>query len=137
MEGTINYPEIGVLGICGPVFDNEVTILANLENWKDVNGEVLAKNLNLKQMVLLNDFVCCGYGILSNIKEGVDFSRLNNIPVSDNAPIAMIGAGTGLGHGFLVKNKNSKYYEVYSAEGGHQDFAPQNETEWELFKYLQ
>jgi glucokinase len=49
----------------------------------------------------------------------------------------MIGAGTGLGFGYLVKNNNSKYYEVYASEGGHQDFAPQNETEWEFFKYLQ
>ena len=50
---------ISVLGIPGPVFDNRVEILANL-NWKDVDGDQLAKDLNLKQMVLLNDFVVNG-----------------------------------------------------------------------------
>ena len=76
-------------------------------------------------------------GILSNMKEGEDFERLNDNPIELNAPIAMIGAGTGLGHGFLVKNSVSKYYEVSPSEGGHQDFAPQNELEWEYFTYLQ
>ena len=76
-------------------------------------------------------------GILSNVKEGVDYEKLNTLPVHNNAPIAMIGAGTGLGFGILVKNLNSKYYEVYPSEGGHQDFAPQNETEWEFLKFLQ
>ena len=47
----------------------------------------------------------------------------------------MIGAGTGMGHGFLVKI--NEYYEVFPSEGGHQDFAPQNKLEWEYFEYVQ
>ena len=75
-------------------------------------------------------------GILSNLKEGFDYERLNKIPVLDHAPKAMIGAGTGLGFGILMKNKNSIYYEVLPSEGGGQDFGPKSEIEWQYKKYL-
>ena len=48
----------------------------------------------------------------------------------------MIGAGTGMGHGFLVKSNFYKYYEVYPSEGGHVDFAPQNDEEYEYMKFV-
>ncbi len=49
----------------------------------------------------------------------------------------MIGAGTGLGHGFIIKNSGSKYYEVCPSEGGHSDFAPHSDLEWEYFQFCQ
>jgi glucokinase len=50
----------------------------------------------------------------------------------------MIGAGTGMGHGFMTKNNlNCKYFEVFSSEGGHCDFAPQSDLEWEYMKCVQ
>jgi glucokinase len=87
--------------------------------------------------VFLNDFVVNGYGILTDIKEGVDYEKLNDNEPDPNGPIAMVGAGTGLGHGYLVKNDKMKYYQVYPSEGGHQDFAPHDDLEWRYFKYLQ
>ena len=48
--------------------------------------------------------------------------------------IAIIGAGTGLGQGFLIK-QGQDYY-VYPSEGGHADFAPRTELEFQLLKYL-
>jgi len=91
----------------------------------------------LKKFILLNDFVCNGYGLLSNIKEGEDYVRLNNNSPIPNTPLAMIGAGTGLGHGFMVKSQHSNYYEVYPSEGGHQDLAPSNNIQKEYHVYLQ
>jgi glucokinase len=49
----------------------------------------------------------------------------------------MIGAGTGLGHGYIVKNEGNKYHSVYPSEGGHQDFSPKNDLEWKYMKFLQ
>lgn len=133
---TENYPVVGVLGIPGPVFNNSVSIIANLE-WGTTKGDDLAEALNIIKFVLLNDFVVNGYGVLSNMKEGIDYERLNTDVVDPNGPKAMIGAGTGLGHGLLFKTDESKYYQVYPSEGGHQDFAPQNQLEWKYFEYLQ
>jgi len=124
------------LGIPGPVFNNEITIIANLK-WPKTSGDKVANAINLKKVIFLNDFVANGYGILSSIKEGEDYFKLNDTPVDPDGPIAMIGAGTGLGHGYIVKNEGSKYHSVYPSEGGHQDFAPKNDLEWKYFKYLQ
>jgi glucokinase len=134
-ENTENYPTVGVIGIAGPIFNNTVTIIANLD-WPVTSGDDLAKELGFKKFVFLNDFVINGYGILSKITEGVDYERINNNKVDTKGPIAMIGAGTGLGHGYLLKHQSGKYYHVFPSEGGHQDFAPQSDLEWRYLTYL-
>lgn len=135
VEGSENYPLLGVLGIPAPIFKNSFSIVANLK-WPVTKGEEVASALNLKELVFLNDFVTNGYGILTNMKEGQDFEKLNENPVDENGPIAMIGAGTGLGHGYLVKHQHGKYYHVFPSEGGHQDFAPQTERQWQYSNFL-
>jgi glucokinase len=134
--GTENYPSIGVIGIPGPIFDNTIKIIANLE-WPEANGKQVANDLKMKNIIFLNDFVTNGYGILSDVRLNKDYVKLNDKKVDPNGPIAMIGAGTGLGHGYLVKHEHGRYHHVFPSEGGHQDFAPQNETEWRYFKFLQ
>lgn len=93
--------------------------------------------LNIKKFIFLNDFVTNGYGILSKIEENSDYVRLNENPVDPMGPIAMIGAGTGLGHGYIVKNEGDKYYSVFPSEGGHQDFSPRTDREWKYMTFLQ
>lgn len=134
--GTTNYPLIGVIGIPGPIFNNTIKIVANLD-WPEANGTEVAKLLNMKKIIFLNDFVTNGYGILSDVKLGVDYVNLDGFKVDPDGPIAMIGAGTGLGHGYLVKHEHGRYHHVFPSEGGHQDFAPQNETQWKYLKFLQ
>lgn len=87
-------------------------------------------------MTFLNDFVVTGYGILSNIQEGVDYVKLNNNKKDPNGSIATIGPGTGLGHGYLTRSFNSKDYDVYPSEGGHQTFAPQTDLQYRYSEYL-
>jgi glucokinase len=48
--------------------------------------------------------------------------------------MAVIGAGTGLGECFLVSLGDA--VKVYPTEGGHTDFAPRSELEFQLLKYL-
>ena len=50
----------------------------------------------------------------------------------------VIGPGTGLGTGILIKGPNEgDPYEPYPAEGGHSDFSIKSEEDWELFKFAQ
>ena len=44
------------------------------------------------------------------------------------APIATIGAGTGLGECFLTPGEGG-HYVAYPSEGGHAEFPPRTETE--------
>ncbi len=47
---------------------------------------------------------------------------------------ALIAAGTGLGEGLLIWNGRS--HTPYPSEGGHADFAPRNEDEIDLLRFL-
>lgn len=112
-----------------PVINNTVK-LTNLA-WF-VDAKRLEAELGIKHVALINDFEAVGHGIL-----GLDASDLYSLQsgnIQPIAPIAVIGAGTGLGEGFLIQNGDS--YRVFSSEGGHADFAPRSELEFQLLKYL-
>ena len=123
-------PEVACFAIAGPVIDNSSN-LTNL-NWS-LNNHRLEQELGIKKVSLINDFTANSYGVL-----GLKKSDLHTLQVgefSSNSPIAIIGAGTGLGEGFLIPQ--GKKYQPFSSEGGHTDFAPRNQVEINLLKYLQ
>ena len=120
-------PEFAVLGLPGPVEDNQLLTLPNIPHWNLENGDKLGEKLGIKKFIFLNDFVCNGYAIQTNLKENIDYIRLNNVTPIDGGPKLMIGPGTGLGMGFLLKNKKNKYYVIGSSEGGGQDFSAKSE----------
>ncbi|MEB3337668.1 MAG: glucokinase [Leptolyngbyaceae bacterium] len=116
-------------GIAGPVVNN-TSILTNL-NWS-LTAERLEQALNIDQVRLINDFTAVGYGILG--LSAADLYPLQMGAPQADAPIAVIGAGTGLGEGFLIRHASG--YQIYASEGGHADFAPRSELEFQLLKYL-
>ncbi|KST69449.1 glucokinase [Mastigocoleus testarum] len=122
-------PEKACFAIAGPVTNNTAK-LTNLAWFLD--GERLQEDLGIARVSLINDFAAVGYGILGLTKEDV-FTLQAGKP-NPEAPVGIIGAGTGLGQGFLVKQGD--IYQVFASEGGHSDFAPRNELEFQLLKYL-
>ena len=129
-------PEIAVLGIPGPVEDNQLLTLPNIPNWNLDNGDDLGKKLGTKKFQFLNDFVCNGYAIQTNLKENIDYIKLNNVTPIEDGPKLMIGPGTGLGMGYLLKNKKDKYYTIGSSEGGGQDFCAKSEYFLKLRQFI-
>jgi glucokinase len=122
-------PEKACFGIAGPVVENTAK-LTNLAWYLDC--ERLQEELGITQVSLINDFAAVGYGILG--LEQQDLFTLQAGKPNPDAPIGIIGAGTGLGQGFLIK-QGQDYY-IYPSEGGHADFAPRTELEFQLLKYL-
>jgi glucokinase len=51
-----------------------------------------------------------------------------------NGPIAIIAPGTGLGESFLTWNGSQ--YVAHGSEGGHSDFAPTDERQIRLLRFL-
>ena len=122
--------ESACFAIAGPVINNG-SQLTNL-SW-DLDSNRLEQELNINKVRLINDFAANSYGVL-----GLKDSELETLQVGEinhNAPIAVIGAGTGLGQGFLIPQGDS--FQVFATEGGHSDFAPRNDLEFDLLKYLQ
>ncbi|MDJ0675294.1 MAG: glucokinase [Calothrix sp. MO_167.B42] len=122
-------PQKACFGIAGPVVNNTAK-LTNIA-WS-LDGERLQSELGIAQVSLINDFAAVGYGVLG-LKE-TDLYTLQPGKPNPESPIAIIGAGTGLGQGFLIQQ--GERYQVFSSEGGHADFAPRNELEFQLLKYL-
>ncbi|RUR84967.1 glucokinase [Chlorogloeopsis fritschii PCC 9212] len=122
-------PQKACFAIAGPVVNNTAK-LTNLAWFLD--AERLQKQLDIAPISLINDFAAVAYGILGLKTE--DLHTLQSGKSNPDAPIAVIGAGTGLGQGFLIKQGN--YYQAFPSEGGHTDFAPRTELEFQLLKYL-
>ncbi|NJO41895.1 MAG: glucokinase [Cyanobacteria bacterium CRU_2_1] len=127
--GTTPAPEKACFSIAGPIVNN-TSNLTNL-SWL-LDGERLQQDLTISHIQLINDFAAVGYGIAG--LERSDIDTLQEGEYQPNAPIAVIGAGTGLGQGFLIRYSDG--YHIYPSEGGHTDFAPRNELEFQLLKYL-
>jgi len=124
-------PEIAAacFGIAGPVVDNTCE-LTNI-SWS-LQGSRLEQELNIPKVNLINDFAAIGYSVLGLGPD--DLHTLQDCDPHLEAPIAVLGAGTGLGEGFLIPQNGR--YQVFASEGGHADFAPRNELEFQLLNYL-
>ncbi|MEL7067737.1 MAG: glucokinase [Cyanobacteria bacterium J06581_3] len=122
-------PDAACFAIAGPIVDNTCQ-LTNL-SWF-LRSEFLSGALDIKSVQLINDFEAIGYGVLGLQPE--DIYELQAGDPSDSSPKAVLGAGTGLGQGFLLPCGGE--YKVFPSEGGHVDFAPQSELEFQLRKYL-
>ncbi|MEM8543395.1 MAG: glucokinase [Cyanobacteria bacterium P01_H01_bin.119] len=127
--GQPSAPQKACFAIAGPVVNN-TSNLTNLA-WS-LSGDRLCDALTLDAVQLINDFEANGYGVLGLGPK--DLHTLQAGEPKDKAPIAVIGAGTGLGQGYLIHLGDN--YRVFPSEGGHADFAPRSEMEFQLLKYL-
>ena len=96
--------------------------LSSIPHWKSINGNYLGQKLGIKKFSFLNDFTCNSCGIQTNLKLNEYYIILNKGEPKEKDPKAIIGPGTDLGMGYLIKNKNDKYYTIGNSEGGHQNF---------------
>jgi glucokinase len=99
--------------------------------WK-VNARTLAAEIGIPRTTIINDFLAVGYGLHSLSDDEVAVLQRGH-PV-DHGPIALIGAGTGLGQGYLLWDGSR--YVVHPSEGGHADFAPTDALQRDLLAYL-
>jgi glucokinase len=113
----------------GPVRDGRLR-LTNLP-WT-LDSRELAVSLGINHVFLINDLEANGYGVaelaadqIYTLSEG-DASQIGNR--------ALLAAGTGLGEALLIWNGHS--HTPYPSEGGHADYAPRNEDEIDLLRFL-
>ena len=119
------------LGVAGPVMENK-SITTNLP-WT-VDGPALKKKMGFKEVGIMNDFMAIACAIPSF--SAADLETLNSGRKEEKGPIAVIGAGTGLGEGMAFWCTADERYKVIASEGGHADFAPKNGEEMGLLRWL-
>src|SRR5262249_24451475 len=117
------------LGVAGPVREGRVEG-ANLP-WT-VDAGALAQRFGLERVLLVNDLEANAWG-LAALPDG-DFAVLQRRRPSPTGNAAVISAGTGLGQAGLVWD--GRRHRPVASEGGHADWAPQDEVQTALWRFL-
>jgi len=129
------HPEVASFGIAGPVRNGRVET-SNLP-WV-IESSRLAAELHVDAVHLINDLEAQAWGI--QCLGPADTVALTPIPPSRQTAVgnqAVVAAGTGLGEAGLLWDEDRKQHQIFACEGGHCDFAPRNELEIDLLRYLQ
>lgn len=116
-------------GVAGPVLNGHAK-LSNI-NW-DINSAELCNHFKVKNVQLINDLEATAYG-LAMLNE-IDVVMLHKGSDGAVGNAAVIAPGTGLGEAGLYFDGN--YFHPFATEGGHSDFAPRNEFDFELYTFL-
>jgi glucokinase len=115
--------------VAGPVLENRAEV-TNL-HWV-IDAVKLAKAFGIAQIALINDFYAIALGV--PLLEPAHCLSLHAGERRTREPIAILGAGTGLGEAVVIWSGDQ--WNVVASEGGHADFAPQDEIQTKLFLSL-
>lgn len=129
LDGLRRRPERAVFGVAAPVRAGRARF-ANLD-W-EVEREELSRRIGIGDVRLVNDFeaLCRALPLL-------DAEALAEIKPGSSDPrgtVAVLGAGSGLGHGFVTRRDGEE--RVHPSEAGHVDFGPRNATQEALLRWL-
>lgn len=140
----LGRPERAVFGVAGPVQDvgpgQQRARITNLA-W-DLDTTVLAEATGIGQVRLVNDFHAVAAAVsawATEVETGLVPDSL--VPLAPGVrplpggTIAVLGAGTGLGEAALIRSGGAPV--ILPTEGGHVDFAPRDDIEIELLRFLQ
>jgi glucokinase len=131
LAGCDDRPSAGCLAVAGPVRLGQVK-LTNLP-WA-LAEDSLSKAFGLEHLELVNDFAVLIYG-LPHLAAHQQAPLWQPAGGGDpQAPVAIIGAGTGLGVAVGVPTDNG--LKALATEASHAEFAPRNRDEWELKQWL-
>ena len=140
-EAQLDQPiEAACVGVAGPVFEGQ----AHLTNVGWTLTERSIAELLMCPVSLVNDFFAQA-SVVTFLKREQVVHLCGPEEIDEGAerrPIAVLGAGTGLGEAFLIPEcwarvEDEPRYRAFSTEGGHTRFAPRNEVEVGLMRWLQ
>jgi glucokinase len=116
------------LGVAGPVVDGRC-VATNLP-WV-IDERALASAIPAPRVKLLNDLEVAAHGVLSLPEAEL---RTLQPGTPRHGHMVLIAAGTGLGEALIVQDGDRRI--VIASEGGHGDFAPRDDVEEDLLRFL-
>jgi glucokinase len=123
--------ESACLGIAGPI-EHNICRATNLP-WV-VDGRGMSQHLGIAHVTLVNDFHAAALGVTAVGPH--ELTPLGGDPPVVHGPMAVLGAGTGLGQAFLLWSAAENRYQVVPSEGGHVDLAARTPLEHGLVHFL-
>jgi len=126
-------PDVICLAVAGPVVDGVVRFTNN--HWV-IDSSVLGSRFPAAAVQLLNDFEAISYSI--PLLDEDDVAVIGPVTPGNeatcNSTFAVLGPGTGLGAGGLLKRASGIYPVV--GEGSHAGFAPESTMQIKVLKQL-
>ncbi|MBK8383000.1 MAG: ROK family protein [Ignavibacteria bacterium] len=131
LKGRNEVIDSACIGIPGPV-DNGKVKSTNLP-W-ELDEKELSGKLNIPLFKLTNDLECLATAVNFLSEDDLIMISSDKPKASDMQNKVIIAPSTGLGQAALIFTGSG--YKVVATEGGHADFAPSDEIETDLLKYL-
>lgn len=117
------------LAAAGPVVDGAVRFTNR--GWSTSESDL--RELGFAEAIIINDFAALAEAVPVLGRE--DFKRIGPpVDCEDDATVVVIGPGTGLGVGALVRRGGRAV--IAAGEGGHVGFSPCDDTEVEIMRRL-
>ena len=129
LAGQDSPPARACFGVAGPVRDNRVR-MTNLD-WT-IDGRELADHFAIGQVLLVNDLVATTAGAV--LLPAGSLVTINTGRPDPAGTIGVLAPGTGLGESFGVPVNNR--LQPFPSEGGHSSFAPRNQEQMELLRFM-
>jgi glucokinase len=129
LDGASGRVRHAAFAVAGPVLDG-AALLTNL-GWQ-VDTRTLTDDLALTSAVLVNDVQATAFAVPLLPPEAVTTLQAGH--GDPHGVRAVIAPGTGLGEAYLVPSRGG--YVARASEAGHSDFAPVDETQVELLRFL-
>lgn len=128
--GAAAPPHHAAIAVAAPVTGDRIDMTNH--PWS-FSQEVLRRTLGLDSLVVINDFAAIALAV-PHLRADERRQVGGGAPVAD-APVAVIGPGTGLGVSGLVRSDEG--WTPIVGEGGHVDLAPANRREIAVLERLQ
>lgn len=125
-------PRAAAIAVACPVQDE---VLKFTNNPWVIKVSSLAPQLGLDHLTLLNDFEAVGHAVTQMRPQDLTHICGPDVPLPPRGVLTVIGPGTGLGVGMVVREGNETY-TVVSTEGGHTSFAPFDRLEDQILSHL-
>ena len=124
------HPRRAALAVATPITGDWIEFTNSAWSF---STEAARRELGLEQLTILNDFTALALALPLLAPE--ERRAVGGGAAVPEAPIALIGPGTGLGVSGLVWS--GQRWIPLQTEGGHVTFSPVNEHEWSLSRILQ
>lgn len=123
------HPAVACLAVAGPVQAGRAR-LTNLP-W-NLGEQALARDCAIPCVELVNDFAVLIYGLPH--LQAHQQAEVRAGSTQPDAPLLILGAGTGLGVAIGVPGPGG--LQALASEAAHAEFAPRSEAEWDLKQWL-
>lgn len=131
LAGLSEIPLGGCLAVAGPIADDRRSASLTNRPWR-IDLDALETRFGLHGVLLVNDFAAAAMGVTAETPHH-PYVLHAGVPLPASLRL-VLGAGTGLGVASLISLNNR--WQVLPGEGGHIGFAPQDEQQDGLCRWL-